>query len=175
MSEEKSGGISWEGVSEDMARQILQQAETYLTAQWQAAIAADQRAVTAASIFVTTATAASGGAIAYWTTEKPDLHVVIAGLLAGGLLVAAAIFCFWSARPVPFNAPGNEPAEWWPHREGNITECIGGETENLQKHIESNNKVLARRGRTFERGFKLALCAPLLAVGYWLLATFWAL
>ncbi len=55
--------ISWDGVTEEMARQILAQGESYLQAQLQTALASDQRSTTMASILVTVAAAVGAGSI----------------------------------------------------------------------------------------------------------------
>ena len=168
----KNEEIDWSSVTEPMARQILAQAQTYLQCQWQAGIAADQRAVTTASILITTSTAVTGGAIAYGTASHPDLNIVAAGFIAGWLLLLGAILCFWSARPEPFFSPGNEPSQWWPIRHEDLVKSIGGETENLQKHIEYNNKVLADRSRWFNYGVVAAVTAPLASSIYFAAVTF---
>ena len=81
MDSTKHDPVDWNGVSEEMARQIFQQGETYMQAQLAIAVAADQRAITAASIFAATAVAVLGVTLAYWAT-KPDLPILLAGLAA---------------------------------------------------------------------------------------------
>lgn len=107
-----SKGLRWTGVPEKTVRQILAQAETYMAAQLQVALATDQRAITAASVFATFATAIVGVALAYWSQTK-DAPLSIAALVAGLVVTAAAFSCFWAARPINFYFPGNHPASWW--------------------------------------------------------------
>ena len=98
--------LSWEGVSEKTVRQILSEAESFMAAQLQVALATDQRAITAASIFSAFSTAVVGAAIAYWA-QSEDTPLVTALMVAGVLLTAAAFCCFWAARPINFYFPGN--------------------------------------------------------------------
>lgn len=166
MAESDEAGLSWDGVSEEMARQILHQSETFMQAQMDAALAADQRAVTAASIFVAVASAVVAGTFAHWA-EKGELAVLSAGLIATLCLSLGAYFCFWSARPILFYFPGNHPEQWWPCRTENLAVAIGGETENYQVRIEHNEACLAANGAAVMRGVYAAMAAPLLAAVAW--------
>ena len=62
--------VSWENVSEPMAREILARGDKFLEAQMQLAIAADQRATTSASILVSVAAATAAAFIAFWGTSN---------------------------------------------------------------------------------------------------------
>lgn len=148
--------INWNGVSPEMAKQILQQGETFLSAQWQAAIAADQRAVTTASIFIAIAVAAVAGTLSGWSLS--------AGFTASFAMIVGAFLCFWSARPSEFYAPGNHPDQWWDCRNADLTTAIGGETENYQARINRNSELLGQNGRLFMWGIYCAVASPVVAI-----------
>ena len=160
--------LSWEGVSEKTVRQILSEAESFMAAQLQVALATDQRAITAASIFSAFSTAVVGAAIAYWA-QSEDTPLVTALMVAGVLLTAAAFCCFWAARPINFYFPGNHPASWWNCRTSPLVPALGGEAENYQTRIEHNERCLQANARAFNRRMRLAGAAPLVAIVVWLL------
>ncbi len=100
--------IDWSGVSLDTVRQIHSEGQVYLCAQLQAAIAADQRAVTMASILAATAAAllAVGLGVYQIAKDGPTLSACVA---AAAMLLLAAACGVWAARPIAFWFPGNTP------------------------------------------------------------------
>lgn len=158
--------LSWDGVSGDMARQIAQQGETFLQAQLQAGLAADQRAITIASIFVTFATAVLGAALAYWQ-QSNDWPLLMAGIAASAALSVGACYGFWAARPITFHFPGNHPAKWWPCRKTTLAIVLGGESENYQECIEHNEGCLQANAQALALGAKIATATPVLAGVAW--------
>jgi hypothetical protein len=167
MTEEN--GIEWASVSPEMARQILDQAETFMQAQLQAGIAADQRAITAASIFAAVSSALIGGSLAYWSAgDAPETSMVAAGLVSGITMSLAAYGCFFSASPSAFYYPGNQPENWWEVVGDDLTVAIGGECENYQSHIKKNELLLEKNACIFKWSMGAALAAPILALFTWL-------
>ena len=163
---------NWTGVSESMARQILHQGETFMQAQLQTAITQDQRAVTAASVFVAVAVALVGGSLAYWD-KQADLPMLIGGVVAASAFTIAGIICFWSARPISFFFPGNYPQQWWSENKRTLAVVIGEETENYQVRIEKNARCLDANGRAMRVGVIVALAAAPAAFIAWLISAFW--
>ncbi len=162
--------LSWEGVSKDMATQILYQGEVYLDAQLRIAIASDQRAITAASVIVSIATAIVAGTLAYWTVEK-NLPLLISGLICGLLLTLGAFLSLRAARPIDFYAPGNSPSQWWDCRNDDLVHAIGGEAKNYQARIDYNERCLQKNANYLNYGTAIAAAAPLIAFLAWYLAT----
>lgn len=158
--------IDWTGVSEPMVRQISQQAETFMQAQLQAALAADTRAMTMASALVTVATAILAGALAYW--DKSGAVSILAGgiVTAMAMLIAAALGVY-AARPVNFYFPGNQPGKWFPIRNGDLIEAIGGEAENYAKHIAANDQILETNNNALIAGARLAVASPIAGLVVW--------
>src|SRR4051794_22851245 len=98
--------LDWSNTTEAMAREIISRAEIYLQSQLQAGIAADQRAVTLAGMFIATATAIALGVLAVWSTTG-DIPLLTSGIVSAGFLTIASGFCMWAARPIDFFFPGS--------------------------------------------------------------------
>jgi hypothetical protein len=160
--------VDWSGVSEPMVRQIFQQAETFMRAQFDAALAADTRAMTMASVFVTLATAIIAGAIAYG--DKAGHAPAIAGAFAGALvMLIGAALGVWAARPIDFYFPGNQPEKWFPIRGGDLIEALGGESENYARHIAANDAALTANNGALILGAILGVLSPLIGLVVWAL------
>jgi hypothetical protein len=164
----ESQKVDWTDVKEDMARQILAQGELYLQGQVQLAIAADQRATTAASIFASMATAVAAAVIAFWdsSSNQPALY---AGLIAAALLLVAACFAARAARPAPFDLPGNHPCKWFDDRKNQLVQRIGREAESYQRRITHNDAVMSENKGWIMIAFGIALATPAVSVAAWLL------
>jgi hypothetical protein len=168
---EVADGIDWTGVSEPMARQIMTQGETFLQAQLQAALAADQRATTMSSVFVTLSTAIAAGGIAFGQSVA-DQGIVTGSLVCSFALLIAAGFGAWAARPIDFYFPGNQPSQWYQGRKVALSKMLGGEAENYEARIEYNNGELAANQAAIYRGFWVGLVSPLLGVLVWAICSF---
>ncbi len=158
----------WAGVSEEMARQILNQGELYLQGQVQLAIAADQRATTAASILASMATAVAAAFLAFADAFQ-DKAALAAGLTGAGFLLIAGCFAAWAARPVAFDLPGNHPDKWFDDRKDGLTQRLGRESESYQRRITHNDSVMAANKGWIIIAFGLALLAAPMSVLIWLL------
>jgi hypothetical protein len=156
----------WSDVDVEMARQILHQGETFLKAQLDVALASDRRAITAASIFITFATAILGAALANFVA-RGSASLLVAGIAASAFMFFGAFFAFNAARPVTFYFPGNHPMEWWSCRKAALQEALGGEAENYQTRIESNERVLAENAERLGFAMRFAVCAPVVALIIW--------
>lgn len=153
-----------------MARLILHQGETFLSSQLQVATASDMRALTAASVLTAIGTAVIAATLVYWSEEK-NLQLLLAGIACGVVTIIGAFFALWAARPIEFYFPGNHPKEWWDCRTCDLPRAIGGESENYQIRIESNERCLAKNGFALIIGAAIAATAPLIGLIVWLLLT----
>jgi hypothetical protein len=151
-----------------MARQILSQGEVHMQAQLDVAIAADQRATTASSLFASIAAATTAATLAYWD-KSGDLPILIAGISGSAAMGIGAIITLRAANPVDFYLPGNHPRNWYDCRFEPIPAMLGAEAENYQYRIDRNRDVLLANAATFKQGTTLAVAAPLLALGVWVL------
>lgn len=166
MSEE-ADGIDWSGVSLDMVRQIHLQAETYLKAQLQVGLAADQRASTMSSIFAATAAALLALAFNYGTRSE-TVPIMSALIVTGAVLLIAAGCGAWSAQPVAFWYPGNIPANWYDCRDSPLVEVLGGEAENLNGHILKNARILKENQAWLRGALVLSVLAPIFGCIAWM-------
>lgn len=160
--------IDWADVDRAMAERILAQGETFMTAQLQAALAADSRATTMAGMFITLALAVIAGGVAWGEGASGRPHL-IAGFVCGGLFLLAALRASWAARPIDFYFPGNQPSQWWPCRKGDLTAMLGGESENYEERIDYNQDRLSENQKAIRDAFVLAMLAPVLGAAVWLL------
>jgi len=158
--------IDWGAVPEEMSRQILAQATQYLDAQFSAALALDQRAMTSASIFIGFSAAIIG--FATGNAAQSDGGLLWPSLIAGGFFLVAAVSAIWAARPVDFYYPGSHPKMWWPVRNSPLAEAMGGESENLQLAIDDNDNVLRRNRVALQLSMGLAGLAPIGAAIAWI-------
>lgn len=149
-----------------MVREIVLKAEMYMQSQLSAAIASDQRAMTLVGVFVATATAGAGGAFAFWQTTG-DIRLLLTGVVSAALLLVAASFCMWAARPCNFYFPGAEPKNWFHVRDGNLVEALGGAAENYQLSIEENKEVLEENEKSLRKGVWTAIASPIAAALLW--------
>lgn len=160
--------IDWTGVSEATARQIMTQGETFMQAQLQAAIAADSRATAMAGLYTTLALAVLGAGFGY-SNSADSTSALFAGLCAGVLLIVAAIFANWAARPCDFYFPGNQPSQWFPVKRVALAKLLGGEAENYEARIAFNETTLASNKRALERAHIAAILSPISGIAGWLL------
>lgn len=96
------------GADEAKLDEIIRQAESRLQAQLSLAVAADQRAMSFASILVTGAAALIAWAITHDLADGKIWPILV---LIIGVMVAAGC-ALWSANPVSWNSPGNSPESW---------------------------------------------------------------
>jgi hypothetical protein len=154
----------------EMAERLLQQGETFLQAQFESAIAADQRAMTMAAFFASVAAAIGAGSIAYWD-KSVDLPILISGLVCAGLMATGACICLWAARPVDFFFPGTHPECWYGVLDKPLNEVLFGEVQNYQDNIDRNGKFLTQNSRALIVGASLSAIAPMVGMVAWLLFT----
>lgn len=160
----------WGNVSEQMADVILAQGEKFLDSQLKAGLEGDKRAISAANILVGFATAIVGGGIAYFSAGKlAAVQMLIAAIISGGFLYAAACAAFWCARPVDFYYPGSHPNEWYACRRAKLSQALIGEAQNYQERIEQNEKALTANAEQIRLAARLALCAPVFGLISWII------
>jgi hypothetical protein len=152
-----------------MAERIMKQGETFMTAQLQAALAADSRATSMAGMFITLALATIAGGVA-WGTGPKGISYLLGGFSCGALLLLGAARAAWAARPIDFYYPGNQPSQWFPNRSANLAEMMGGEAENYDERIEFNSDRLSENQQAIRDAFLLAITAPIIGAVVWGLA-----
>lgn len=163
---EESAGIDWDGVSDDMARTIMEQGEAYLKAQLDISLASDRRALTFASIFTTAATAVLAASIASFG-QRGGGALLLAGLATGTMMVVASALGFYAARPIKWYAPGSPPAQWWHGRLEKLASMMGGQSENYQTMIEHNSRCLDENADKLRLAGRFAISAPIVGFAVW--------
>lgn len=151
-----------DGINEETAKEILRQGEQYLQSQLSVAIAADQRAATLLAVFTTGAIASFGFAF----TQKDELATAIGAGVAGLVLVAAAVLCVISVRPVAIYGVGNEPKQWLDTSAATVGLAVAlvGEARNCQMRIDHNKGVLESNASKFKWGAALGCAAPFIGL-----------
>lgn len=160
--------IDWTAADSETARFIHSQAEIHLQAQLQCALASDQRATTFGSILASVSAAVFAGVIALW--EELERDALVGGLCMAALLLIAAAFGAWAARPIDFFVPGARPDQLYHVRGAPLTTVMGYAAENYQHDIDENERFMAGNQSALRAGFAVALASPLIAAVVWWLA-----
>jgi hypothetical protein len=169
--EQQAEDVDWSNVSDDMAKLILERGETYLKAQLEIALASDRRALTIASVFVTVGIGLIGAVITYFE-KTHSWPILLSGFVTAACAVIGAIYAFWAARPIPFFHPGNHPKQWWPYRGRKLAKVIGGESQNVQEHLECNERCLAQNARALATGSRWVVSAPIIGFIVWCISLY---
>lgn len=164
----EDAGIDWATADPETVRFIHSQAEVHLQAQLQCALASDQRATTFGSILASVSAAVFAGAIALWDRLESD--ALAGGLCMAVLLLIAAAFGAWAARPIDFFVPGARPEQLYDVRTINLPVVLGYAAENYQHDIDENERFMSGNQSALRRGFVVALVSPLVAATVWWLA-----
>ena len=98
--------------SKDTLGEIVREAESCLNAQLTAAIAADQRALSFAGLLAVAAVLTAGAGGSLLIGEPVNALLGWVAISVTGALLIAMLCAIWSARPVTFQFPGNDPAGW---------------------------------------------------------------
>ncbi|MER9006101.1 MULTISPECIES: hypothetical protein [unclassified Mesorhizobium] len=159
----------WENASDEVTRFVFDQADKYLSTQLTTGIAADQRATSAAATFSGFSGAILAASVGYYAA-KPDLPLLLAGLAIGIAFGIAAGCSFYSARPVDFNYPGNEPEKWYGSLSDPLHESIGIEAQNYSAGIAENAIILAGNAKWLTIAFWAAAIAPLAGLALYAIA-----
>ncbi|KPF82725.1 hypothetical protein IP70_19895 [alpha proteobacterium AAP38] len=153
---------SWTGVRDETAREILRQGEAYLAAQLQCAIAADQRAMTMATMYAAFATGLIGGGA---TLLLGNLSSPIGwgASAAGTVFLAGCGLLTYAARPIDFHYAGAHPAAWFTEEDlrGDLVVAICESARLYQRRIERNDGIMDRNGKFTRWGSWCAFTAPL--------------
>jgi len=160
-----------------LQQEAIREGERLLDAQFTAAIAADQRALTWGGFLIAAATAALGAGVALFNKRPVDPLLGYASIIFSISLLRAAWVAIRTVRPSKFAFPGNHPANWLPHE----WDCVGTEEDklkaartdqarSLENCICDNRDAAARKARSMRHSFEFALWS-VVAAGLLLLVT----
>ncbi|HEX6964003.1 MAG TPA: hypothetical protein VF175_19200 [Lacipirellula sp.] len=149
-------------MTRELVERVLQQGEIRLSAQLQIALAADQRAVTAAAILVAVASVTLGFAGDEITKAATDIPFAVSTALAGLMLLISAAVCVTAAMPTKFALAGAVPENWWSDgvTERAYEECLWRESCNYTRRIVDNRETLRQNADRLRLGMYLACSAP---------------
>jgi hypothetical protein len=150
--------------------EIVREGELQVQAQLQTSLAADSRALTIAGACLAAATTLLGAAAALSKSSSPDTFLIMVASALGLVLLLSAGLAVYSARPVPFGFPGNDPANWapagWrePPKQGQEMKRARIEQAiTLQETIEANRKASANNARLIRWALGFAYAGSLVA------------
>ncbi len=157
----------YEAADREMLGEIIREAESYLTAQLQAGIAADTRAISFVSLMAGATAAAAAGGFALLNQSVPSDFGKPALLLACGFMVSM-LLAVLSARPVKFWYVGNRPSEWIEDIRSKMTtqQALAQQAHHYDEMIAENMLALRANGRLMLGAIGLAW-GSLLVAGIW--------
>lgn len=162
----------WAKSDPQFVRQIVDEAQLYLSGLLQTAISTDQRSATLAGVFISASTGIAAAFLGYVAAKGVDIKLLVAAGVAGILFAAAAIYCIQATLPVNWHLAGNSPAGWYSDviSKKPFMQALGEEAENYQRYIERNEKVMARASQRLRRGAILGMVAPFAGVAAYFIA-----
>nr|AWM10102.1 hypothetical protein CIT39_29140 [Bradyrhizobium symbiodeficiens] len=146
----------------EVLKEIVREAESFLTAQLTAGLAADQRAINTAVYLAAILAAIVGGTATLVSVGKPlGLHLLGVGWIVF-FLAFALVHAVRAARPTPFSYAGNNPAHWEPDVKEKrcLRDSLAGQAAIYAQGIRTNVKCL-NEAHAFMR---LSLMAGLLGI-----------
>lgn len=140
---------------EQTLAEIVRQAEKFLDSQLAAGVAADQRAVTFASVLAAIIAVLLGG----YAGGAGVLGVVIMPVLFG--LVVAIILAVVACRPTDWTYPGNNPRHWRSDVANSVpfAKAQAGQAQLYARGIVKNRKILERNSALMIWAMGIAVAA----------------
>lgn len=152
----------------DVALVILRQGELYLEGQLRMALATQGRAATLTSVFLPSATALAGVALASWESLGGTPFWWAAVVSATFLLVGALGCLIAVILPSALHVPGSEPTNLLEAlRAGSVQEVLTFEAENYQEMANRNKRMVRRYVYWLRVGGFTAISAPIAGVLIW--------
>jgi hypothetical protein len=136
----------------DTVAEVLREAESYLSAQLTAGIAADQRAMSLISLLAASAAAIAAGGGALLIGDSPSVITLAIGwtllMTSAGLLVAMW-YAIKSAMPADFEFVGNTPAGWLADVQAkqSLQRSLSQQIKHYAGMIEANNTTMKRNAQ----------------------------
>lgn len=157
-------------LDQSILAEIVREGEARIAAQFAAATAADQRALTWSGFVITIATAAGGGAMTLALSGK-FIPLAVIGVLFSALLSISAALAIQTVRPSHFCLPGNLPEswlpqEWEPNQARDIIQARVEQARCLNNQIDDNAKWAANNAKRLSESITLAAAATILASLY---------
>jgi hypothetical protein len=150
--------------------EVIREGEARIVAQFTAATAADQRALTWAGFVITITTATAGGSVTLVLSGK-FLPLAVIGALFSALLSISAFLAVRTVRPKKFALPGNLPENWLPEEWEpdcpiDMKQARIEQARCLNNQIDDNARWAAETAKQLSESMGLALVAVILASAY---------
>jgi len=153
---------------EEVLSEVVREGEMRLAAQFAAAAAADQRAMSWFSLLVTITIAALGGAATLLVSGR-FFYVAMTLLLFSFALLVASFKAVECVRPRLFSFPGNLPENWLPERwqDPDKLDIVQARVEQsicLNNAIDDNKRLADAAGRNLQHSINVTIWALLLTI-----------
>lgn len=150
--------------------EVIREGEARIEAQFSAATAADQRALSWAGFVVTITMATTAGSITL-ISSNILLPLAIIGVLLSSLLAISAFLAVGTVLPKKFSLPGNLPENWlpdeWERGFGhNLAQARIEQARCLNDQIDDNAKWAGETAKQLSESMALALTAVMVAALY---------
>jgi hypothetical protein len=157
-------------LDEAILAEIVREGEARINAQFSAATAADQRALTWSGFVITIATATGGGGLTLALSGR-FIPLAVIGVLFSGLLSISAFIAIRTVQPKHFCLPGNVPEHWLPlewesGRPHDIVQARVEQARCLNNQIDDNAQNAWSNARQISLSMTLAGTATILASVY---------
>ncbi|HLZ65689.1 MAG TPA: hypothetical protein VKQ29_05625 [Aliidongia sp.] len=155
--------FDWAAVDDGIVKEIVRQAEAFMSAQLQSSIAGDQRAFSLTGTMATVSTGLIGGGLTLLTSGAASNTVLgWAATIAGIVLVTGAANAAYATRPINFHFVGNHPDSWFTPEDLSrpLRVSLGEHCEALQRCIDRNEAALAAKARALRTGLWCCVLAP---------------
>lgn len=150
------------GASQEMLKEIHRQAELQLSAQLQAGIGADARALYFISLMAAATVVVAGGAVASFTSLPPNVHLAwtCVAMVAG--FVISMAFAVASARPTGFDYAGSWPVGWVVDVKKGVSlhVALARQLADMNERLSDNSHILKNNARWM----RLALCIAVVVI-----------
>ena len=143
---------------EKMLQEIIREAELFLESQLTAGVAADQRAVTFASVLAATAAVLIGGYVAAATSGHPLPGLGWVAIPVAAFLLISTAIATLSCRPTDWRYPGNNPRFWREDATSgtSLHDAMADQAELYAKAIIENRDTLNKNSTLMKWAFRWA-------------------
>lgn len=139
--------------NEKTLREILREAESFLSNQFKAAIAADQRALAFAGALSAGTVILFGASVAVFTAPDGIRSLGIIGIVTALSLLRAIFLAVRSAMPGTFYYTGNIPSKWIEDiaKQKTFRKSLAEQAAHYDEEINKNSKILECNGKQMQR------------------------
>lgn len=155
---------------ESVLDEMIRMAEARLSAQYAAALAADQKSNSFAGWMIAVTLALGGGTLLL--LRRGDSALAVAAGFASLMSLAAAALAYWAGKPRPLAPAGIMPSDWTPEmRAQTDLRSLKAELCRLyEARLHDNERTLAEAAHEMAAAMLTGLCVPAVALVVYLVA-----